>query len=66
VRALGQGLWRFGDQRLIDGAIVNGSARFIGWLSGVIRHLQSGYLYHYAFAMILGLAGMLGWLLMKG
>jgi NADH-quinone oxidoreductase subunit L len=66
VRGLGQGLWKFGDQRLIDGALVNGSAQLVGWLSGVIRQLQTGYLYHYAFAMILGLAGMLGWLLLTG
>jgi NADH-quinone oxidoreductase subunit L len=66
VRGLGQGLWKFGDQRLIDGAIVNGSAKLVGWLSNVTRQLQTGYLYHYAFAMILGLAGMLGWLLLTG
>jgi NADH-quinone oxidoreductase subunit L len=41
--------------RLIDGLLVNGSARTVGWLASVIRHVQSGYLYHYAFVMILGL-----------
>ena len=55
-----------GDERLIDGLVVNGSARLVGWLSSVVRQLQSGYLYHYAFAMIIGLAAMLGWLLLGG
>ncbi|MDP2143044.1 MAG: NADH-quinone oxidoreductase subunit L [Gallionella sp.] len=47
-------LWRNGDVKLIDGLIVNGSAKMIGMLSGVVRHLQSGYIYHYAFSMIIG------------
>jgi NADH-quinone oxidoreductase subunit L len=59
-RALGGGLWRFGDVAVIDGMVVNGSARAIGWLAGVVRHLQSGYLYHYAFAMIVGLLLLFG------
>ena len=54
-RAVGGGLWRVGDERLIDGLMVNGSARGVGWLSGVVRRIQTGLLYHYAFAMILGL-----------
>jgi len=60
--ALGTGrvLWRFGDETLIDGVMVNGSARTVGRWSGVARRLQSGYLYHYAFAMILGLLVLLG------
>ncbi len=66
ARGLGRGLWRFGDEILIDGLLVNGSAKFVGWMSGVVRHVQSGYLYHYAFAMIIGLAVMLGWLLITG
>ena len=52
---MGRLLWQVGDVRLIDGLMVNGSARIVGWWSGVIRHIQSGYLYHYAFAMIPGL-----------
>jgi len=64
ARRLGQGLWRAGDVALIDGVMVDGTARLVGWLSGVVRRLQSGYLYHYAFAMIIGLAAMLGWLLL--
>jgi len=63
ARLGGRTLWRVGDEILIDGAVVNGSARMVGWLSGVVRRLQTGYLYHYAFAMFIGLAAMLGWLL---
>ncbi|HEY8354920.1 MAG TPA: NADH-quinone oxidoreductase subunit L [Methylophilaceae bacterium] len=53
-RWLGNKLWQIGDVRLIDGAMVNGTARLIGRLSGIVRHLQSGLIYHYAFAMIIG------------
>ena len=60
ARGAGSALWRGGDVALIDGLIVNGSARMVGWWSGIIRHMQSGYLYHYAFAMILGLLVLLG------
>ena len=54
ARLLGAGLWKFGDQKLIDGALVNGSWKIVGWVSGVVRRLQSGYIYHYAFGMIIG------------
>jgi NADH-quinone oxidoreductase subunit L len=54
ARLLGRGLWGVGDRTLIDGLVVNGSARVVGWFSALIRHLQSGYIYHYAFVMILG------------
>ena len=64
-RLLGGGLWRVGDQAIIDGGLVNGSARTVGWLSSVMRYAQSGYLYHYAFAMILGLASLLMWLVWR-
>jgi NADH-quinone oxidoreductase subunit L len=47
-------LWKFGDVKLIDGMIVNGSARLVGLLSGVVRRFQTGYVYHYAFSMIIG------------
>jgi NADH-quinone oxidoreductase subunit L len=40
---------------VIDGVFVNGSARLIGWIASVIRHFQSGYIYHYAFTMIIGI-----------
>jgi NADH-quinone oxidoreductase subunit L len=54
VRA-GTGLWKGGDVAVIDGVLVNGSARLVGWFASVIRYLQSGYIYHYAFAMIIGI-----------
>lgn len=54
MRALGTGLWKGGDEALIDGAIVNGSWKGVAWVSGVIRRVQTGYLYHYALVMILG------------
>ncbi|HKJ76231.1 MAG TPA: NADH-quinone oxidoreductase subunit L [Gammaproteobacteria bacterium] len=60
-RGIGRGLWQIGDVRLIDGLVVNGSARVVGWLAAVSRHLQSGYLYHYAFGMILGLLVLFGY-----
>jgi NADH-quinone oxidoreductase subunit L len=55
ARGLGIGLWKGGDQTLIDGAVVNGSWKLVGWVSGVTRWVQTGYLYHYALAMILGI-----------
>jgi NADH-quinone oxidoreductase subunit L len=55
ARALGSGLWKGGDLALIDGVLVNGSAKAVGWLSGIVRLVQTGYLYWYAFAMIAGL-----------
>jgi NADH-quinone oxidoreductase subunit L len=60
-RALGRVLWRGGDVAVIDGAAVNGSARLVGWLANAVRGLQSGYLYHYAFATIIGLSILLAW-----
>jgi NADH-quinone oxidoreductase subunit L len=56
---IGRFLWKAGDRTLIDGAVVNGSARMVGYLAGVMRHLQTGYLYHYAIAMIVGLVALL-------
>ena len=54
ARGLGMGLWKFGDQRVIDGAVVNGSWKLVSWVSNVVRRLQSGFIYHYAFGMIIG------------
>jgi NADH-quinone oxidoreductase subunit L len=54
ARLLGTGLWKGGDQKVIEGVFVNGSARAVGWFAGVVRWVQSGYIYHYAFAMLLG------------
>ncbi len=58
ARALGGFFWRIGDVKIIDGFFVNGTARVIGWSSRLIRHAQSGYIYHYAFAMIAGVSVM--------
>ena len=60
ARGMGRMLWRVGDVALIDGLLVNGSARLVGWVSGIVRHVQSGYLFHYAFAMIIGLLVLIG------
>jgi len=54
ARFIGNKLWQIGDVQFIDGAIVNGAARLVGRISGKVRHLQSGLIYHYAFAMIIG------------
>ena len=53
-RRLGDRLWQSGDVRFIDGLLVNGSAKLVAWFAGVTRQLQTGMLYHYAFAMIIG------------
>jgi NADH-quinone oxidoreductase subunit L len=63
ARAIGVGLWKGGDQGLIDGVLVNGSAEGVGWVGSVVRRVQSGYLYSYAFWMMIGLALLLGWFL---
>jgi NADH-quinone oxidoreductase subunit L len=60
-RYLGEHLWRTGDVKLIDGIMVNGTANLVGRLAEIIRHLQSGYIYHYAFAMIIGLVVAMSW-----
>ena len=62
-RGLGVGLWKAGDQGIIDGALVNGTAATVGWFGGVVRRVQSGYLYSYAFWIVIGLAALLGWFL---
>lgn len=61
---LGTSLWSFIDRLLIDGLLVNGVGRVIGWSAGWVRKVQTGYVYHYAFAMVVGLALMLGWILL--
>ena len=65
VRGFGTGLWKRGDETVIDGFLVNGTARAIGALAAAVRHVQSGYLYHYAFAMVIGLSLLLAWLLVR-
>ena len=59
ARRLGNGLWLWGDKTLIDGIMVNGTARLIGWFAGVARRMQTGYLYNYAFTMIFGVFALL-------
>jgi NADH-quinone oxidoreductase subunit L len=61
ARGLGIGLWKGGDQGLIDGAMVNGSARVVGLFAGVVRRVQTGYIYHYALAMIVGVFVLMTW-----
>jgi NADH-quinone oxidoreductase subunit L len=65
TRLLGRSLWRGGDAAIIDGALVNGSAATLGRLGGLVRRIQSGYLYSYAFWMIIGLAVLLGYFLTR-
>ncbi len=64
-RAVGRLLWRGGDQLVIDGALVNGCAGLVGALAGVVRRVQTGLLYSYAFWMVIGLAVLLGWFLLR-
>ena len=54
TRMLGTSLWKVGDQKVIDGILVNGSWKLVAWVSNIVRRLQSGYIYHYAFGMIVG------------
>jgi NADH-quinone oxidoreductase subunit L len=61
ARGLGVAFWKGGDQAIIDGAMVNGSARFVGWFAGVVRWFQTGYIYHYAFAMLIGVIVLMTW-----
>ena len=62
-RSIGDFLWKKGDQLIIDGMMVNGTARSVGRLAAMMRQIQTGYLYTYAFAMIIGLTMLLGWLI---
>ena len=63
ARALGKGFWRGGDQAVIDGVMVNGSARVVGWFSGIVRLLQSGTIYRYASTMLIGVVILAYWLM---
>ncbi|MDH4048688.1 MAG: NADH-quinone oxidoreductase subunit L [Gammaproteobacteria bacterium] len=65
-RSLGRFLWQKGDELIIDGIMVNGTAHTVGRLAAMLRQLQTGYLYHYAFAMIIALTAVLFWLLWLG
>jgi len=61
ARLAGQGLWKGGDAALIDGVLIDGSARAVGGIASVVRLLQTGYLYWYALVMILGVIGLMTW-----
>ena len=61
ARLIGRGLWNVGDRSIIDGLVVNGSAKAVNWFSKITRLWQSGYIYHYAFVMIIGVLGFLVW-----
>jgi NADH-quinone oxidoreductase subunit L len=65
ARGLGRLLWRLGDALLIDGLVVNGAARVVGWTAGRMRLVQTGYLYHYSFAMIIGVLVLLSWFVLR-
>jgi NADH-quinone oxidoreductase subunit L len=58
ARRVGSGLWKIGDVKIIDG-LINGSARLVGWTAALVRELQNGYIYRYAFVMLLGVFGLL-------
>lgn len=61
ARGLGRGLWKGGDVGLIDGIVIDGSARAVGGLAAITRYLQTGYLYWYALVMIVGVIGLMTW-----
>jgi len=61
ARVIGLVAWKVGDQGVIDGVIINGSARGIGGIAGLVRRVQSGFLYWYALVMILGVIGLMTW-----
>ncbi|WP_298635442.1 NADH-quinone oxidoreductase subunit L [uncultured Thiobacillus sp.] len=61
ARMLGGGLWRRGDQNVIDGFFVNGSAHLVERFSRLVKAFQSGYIYHYAFAMLIGVFALVTW-----
>ncbi|MGL4603565.1 MAG: NADH-quinone oxidoreductase subunit L [Iodobacter sp.] len=60
-RVLGTLFWKVGDTFIIDGLLVNGTARLVGLFASAVRKLQTGYIYHYAFAMIIGAIGLMTW-----
>ena len=61
ARMIGTGLWKGGDQGVIDGVLINGSARTVGGIAGLVRLIQTGHLYWYALVMILGVVGLMTW-----
>ena len=65
ARGLGHALSEWGDRRVIDGWLVNGAARVVARTAGLVRHVQSGLVYHYAFVMIIGLVAVMSWFLFR-
>jgi NADH-quinone oxidoreductase subunit L len=63
AQIIGGGLWKGGDVAVIDGFVINGGTSLIGRIAGALRVLQTGYLYHYAFVMVIGLCLFTGWLI---
>jgi NADH-quinone oxidoreductase subunit L len=61
ARLLGRGLWKGGDQALIDGLLINGSAKVVGWVASLVRRFQTGYIYHYALVMLVGVFALMSW-----
>lgn len=61
ARLLGRGLWKIGDVTFIDGLLVNGSARLVGWIGSLVRLFQTGYIYHYALVMLVGVFALMSW-----
>jgi len=66
IKKLGNVLWKVSDSTLIDSIIVNGSAKFVGFVASIVRPIQTGYVYHYAFFMIFSLLIILTWTLFMG
>ena len=64
-RAVGRGLWQGGDRGVIDDGLVNGSARLVGQLAGAVRQAQTGYLYHYAFVMVIAVLLLVAFFVMR-
>jgi NADH-quinone oxidoreductase subunit L len=61
TRGIGGLLWKVGDRGLIDGIVINGGAATVGALATVVKRVQTGFLYHYAFVMVVGLVVLVGW-----
>lgn len=61
TKKLGRVVFKVVDVVMIDGVLVNGGSKMVGWIASIVRHFQSGYLYHYVFAMIIGLLCLLFW-----
>ena len=61
ARLLGRGLWKGGDVALIDGLAINGSAKVVGWVASLVRLFQTGYIYHYALVMLIGVFALMTW-----